>query len=175
MYRDKKSGSKKKKNIILACVAAALLVVGSYAVFRVFYHNNRPPAITGTDGINLEPPTEQDKQESDQNKDRIVEEQNQSSGTSQNTGTKQVGVVITNATADSVNAYVTGVLEENGTCSATFTQGSTTITRTSSGFGNVSYTQCAPITPNLPNTNTWSVVVSYSSPSAAGKSQAQTF
>lgn len=173
-YTGTGSGSNKKKVVVIIVITALVVAALGFAAFKVFRKTDTSTP-TGTDTINLEPATEQDKQEADQNKDRIVEEQKQSAntGTSQTSNKKQVNVVITNAATDSINAYVTGVFEENGTCTATFTQGSTSVTRTSNGFQNVSYTQCAPITPNLPSGGSWSVVVSYSSSTAEGKSQAQ--
>jgi hypothetical protein len=75
-----------------------------------------------------------------------------------------------------INAFVTGVFEDDGTCTATLTQGAQTITRTSVGFKNASYTQCTPINLSAANlgTSPWSVVVSYSSGTASGSSQAVT-
>lgn len=154
-------------------MAAIALVLGA-GVYALVNRDNQPAA---PEGVNLAPATEQEKSEAQQNKDNIVDQQNnQNSSNQPSTGNKkQVTVFITNATYSSINSYAAGVIEDNGTCSATFTQGSTVITRTSQGFSNVSYTQCAPIMPNLPNQNGWSVVVKYSSAAAEGSSQTQTF
>lgn len=163
-----------KKNKILFGVAV-LLIIGLGGFFTYDKLNDSttiPTAPKEEQKINYEPPTDTEKQETQTNKDEIVQDQQ---NTTNPTGKKQVNVTITNATTSNVSAYVTGIFEEGGTCTATFTQGSTTITRTSLGFQNASYTQCAPITPDLPSGDSWSVVVSYSSPAAEGQSAAKTF
>ncbi|MES1986673.1 MAG: hypothetical protein V4440_01340 [Pseudomonadota bacterium] len=133
---------------------------------------------TTPSGVRLSPPTDAEKASGDQAKDKIVQNKDGETATPQPTtadGKKLVSVVITDASTANLTAYANGVLEDGGICTATFTQGTTIVTRTSSGFSNVSYTQCAPITPNLPTSGNWSVVVSYSSNTAEGTSTAQTF
>lgn len=164
-----KKASKRKNSRIIAIALIALVAV-VFLLIRHFGHND---IATTPSGVKLAPATAQEKKEVNQNKAKIVQEQQSSNTTT--TGKKQVSITITSASSSSVNAYVTGVFEDNGMCSATFTQGTTAITRTSSGFSNVSYTQCTPITPNLPNNDGWSVVVKYSSDAAEGTSQAQSF
>ena len=87
---------------------------------------------------------------------------------------KQVTPVITNASQEQINAYVPGVFEEGGSCTATLTKGNKTVTKTSTGFQNVSYTSCAPIniSGQLTERGTWSLVLSYNSTTAEGKSAA---
>lgn len=131
------------------------------------------PISDGT--TNLDPPTEQEKKETEAHKDELVRQAQEEKNQAKQTGKKQVSVVVTNATASSINSYVSGVVEENGTCTATMTQGSTVVTRTSQGFSNVGVTNCAPINPQLPNGGDWSLVLSYSSANAEGKSSPITF
>lgn len=169
MIRRTSQISKVKTPLILAVCLVALGGAGYLAI----RHYHKPVASQAPAGVNLNPATEQEKKESEDIKNQSAG-QSQTPSTQTTAGKKQVSVVVTNASSDSVNAYVTGVFEEGGVCTATFTQGSTTITRTSTGFRNVSYTQCAPISSNLPNSSPWSVIVSYSSATAEGKSQPQT-
>lgn len=70
-----------------------------------------------------------------------------------------------------------GVFEEGGTCTATFVKDGETRSKTSVGFQNSSYTQCAPIDlePGFLTKGTWSVVVSYASPKAEGASISKNF
>jgi hypothetical protein len=160
-------------------VGLVLLVVLGCGIYLIKSQFSKPTVAPVTpQGGNLAAATQEEKQQAADNKDRIVEEQNNQSQPTQSTSTptpakKQVTVTITNTKGNTVNAYVSGVFEDGGTCTATFTQGSTVETGTSTGFKNVSYTQCAPITYNLPNDGTWSVVVSYSSAAAEGTSKAQ--
>lgn len=165
-----KLNSRKKKIVLLASLAVVLVAVASFFLIK---HFTKPEVPTTPSGVKLAPPTDQEKKDAEDNKEKILQEQQNNQN--QTSGKKQVNVIITNASPDSVNAFVSGIFEEGGTCTATFSQGSTVITRTSQGFGNASYTQCAPITPNLPNSSGWSVTVSYSSNSAEGSSAAKAF
>lgn len=166
----------KSKVLATIIILTAVLGYGTYLLIRHYHNPDTTP--TAPSGVKLVPATNQEKKESEQNKDNIVQQQSQNQN-SQNqpssTTKKQVTVTITGANTSSVKAYVTGVFEDGGTCTATFTQGSNIVARTSTGFANVSYTQCSQITPNLPTGGTWSVVVSYTSVAAVGTSQAQTF
>jgi hypothetical protein len=168
---QKKSSSKVQKIAIV--VVALVVLAGAGIAVRHFTTNS---VKTTPSGVKLTPPTVAEKASGDTTKDQIVAEKNATPTPTQASGNgkKQVTPVISYAGADRLNAYVSGVLEDSGTCTATFTQGTSVITRTSSGFSNVSYTQCAPITPNLP-AGSWSVIVTYSSANAQGTSQAQTF
>lgn len=157
-----------KKGLLMVVV----VVVAASGVYVLHQHNRPKNVVTTSSGVNLAPATEQEKQESADSKDKLSQPAPQP--TTISSGKKQVTITITYVKADSIRAYATGVFEDGGVCTATFIQGTTTVTRTSSGFENVSYTQCAPITPNLPNTGTWTVVVSYNSSNATGTSQSQT-
>jgi hypothetical protein len=166
----------KRKNRTIPFVPIAIVVVVAIATALVVQHYHKPVAIPTTpSGVKLTPPTAQEKAQGNENKSTIVQQEQQQTTQTPAGTKKQVTVTITNASNSSVNAFVSGVFEDGGTCTATFTQGSTTITRTATAFSNVSDTQCPPITPNLPNANQWSVVVSYSSAAAQGTSPSQTF
>ena len=134
--------------------------------------------------INYAPSTPEEKKDVENNKDRFIkEQQNTSSTPTQSTtntsSTKAVTPIITNpvgainsASVNTVNAYVPGIFEENGNCNATFTKGSNVLTKQTTGFENVSNTQCAPISidPGFLSVGQWTVVVSYSSAKAEGAS-----
>jgi hypothetical protein len=127
---------------------------------------------TTADGkrVNLKPPTKEEKQSADANKEAIIQKNTTiKSAPTNTTQKKQIDIVITDATSNGVRAYVSGVFEEGGVCTATATQGSQIITQTSTGFQNVSYTQCAPINWGSPLANgTWSITLSYRSATAEG-------
>jgi len=162
---------KYKASIIL--IITLLLIVGGFIVYKRM-HKAAPANISTVTKpeINYRPPTKQEKQAGNDAKTSIVEHDAQVKAAQNQQGLKLVTPVITNASFSAVHAYVSGIFEDGGTCSATFTQGGTIITRTSTGFENVSDTQCAPITPNLPNNNSWSVVITYNSSTAQGSSKA---
>jgi hypothetical protein len=157
--------------------------LGAGIAYAEFHGSTRDPASqtskadgTGNSDINFNPPTKTDQNETDQTKENIVKQQT-SPGSTSNTGKITVNPNITYADKTTINGYVTGVFEEGGTCTATLTQGSQTITRTSIGFGNASYTQCPPIslTDAKLSAGTWTVILSYDSAKAAGSSQPKTF
>lgn len=162
-----------KGQLLTAGAVAIVLLAGVYLWARP--SNNQPAAVTsGNNGsyVNLNPATEQERQQSQAAKDAVTSQQNQTQASS--SGKKQVTPTITHADATSVSAYVSGVFEDGGTCTAIFTQGATTKTFTSTAFANVSYTSCAPIKVSGLASGTWTVVVSYNSSAATGQSQQQT-
>jgi len=153
--------SRRKYVIWTAAIILAALVV-SFAGYKLLY---KPPVPTTVDGkpVNLKPATTEDKAQADARKNEIVngeaQVKNNPSGS-----TKQSAIIITEANDSGVRAYVTGVFEEGGTCTATATMGSQIITKTSEGFQNASYTQCAPISWSTPlGAGSWSVKVTYKS------------
>lgn len=131
-------------------------------------HWHKPSPTTTTGAGNLTPATAVEKQETADHKDQIIEEQkNQTAPPS--SSIKNVSVVITGATSTDVRGYASGVFEDGGTCTATATKGSQTITKTSAGFKNVSYTSCLPIYWDSPLARgSWTINLSYKSATAQG-------
>lgn len=125
--------------------------------------------------VNLDPPTEEEKQQAQNRKDEIVtQSESQSSPPVSPDGKKQVTPVITSADENAVRAYIPGIIEDGGTCTATLAKsGSQTVTVSSEGVANVSQTVCAPsISDKNLSSGQWSVVLSYSSSKSGGKSAA---
>lgn len=180
-----KATKKKKKSFKKpAIVVALVLMIGGTTVYtlrnilNVPYISdpekaeNRP----GND-INLNPPSQQEKAETEKFKDSTIENQNPSNSTPTLSSDKKNSVIptITNATDRVVNSLVSSIFEEGGTCTATFTKNSEILTKTSVGFQNVSYTQCAPMNleAGFLNTGKWTVVVKYVSDKSEGSSNPQ--
>lgn len=182
-YSMKKTKSTNKKIIIVALLVVAALLVAGF-----LYTSQRAEDKTGSiteagtissgEGpkIDLSPPTAQDIQDTDARKESLAN-QNQTP-TAGADGKVQVSPVITSATSTEVRAFVSGVFEDNGTCTATFKQGGTSFTKQSAGFGNVNSTNCTPITltrSDFSSAGQWTVIVTYSSTKAAGSSSSSTF
>ncbi len=171
--RARKLFSLTRRTAVLA--AAAVIVLGVLG-YWAWHHKNSSGAATNTSTtapyVNLNPATNQEKQAADANKNAIVNQQNQSNNSASSSGKRSVTPFITSASASSVKAYVNGVIEDGGTCTATFTQGYTTKTFTSSGVANATNTVCTPISVSGLTGGDWSLVVSYSSATAAGSSAA---
>ncbi len=153
---------------------ALLLIVATAAIaWLALHHKKAALTNTTTPGyVNLNPATNTEKQDSQNAKDAIVNQQNQPSNSTG--GSRQVSPFITSASASQVKAYVSGVVEDGGSCTATFTQGYITKTFTSTAAANATNTVCAPISVSGLTAGSWSVVVSYSSATASGSSAAVT-
>lgn len=143
---------------------ASLIVLGGsvYTAYGVTKGDgpDQPAEITTPDGekIVVETTTEVEAKETEEHKKDLAQDNSQKPASSPS-------LVITEANGSVVRFYVNGVFEDGGTCTATATQGPQTVTRTSTGFKNVSYTQCPPIQWNLPS-GSWEVVVKYKSDTA---------
>lgn len=163
--------------LLIVVVVAALAQWGKLPGFHKTHSNsgaaggNSPTLITKSGSkVDLSPGTPAEQQQIDKQKGQQTTQPvtNESSGSQ---SLKKVSVFIT-STSLPVRAYASGIIEDGGTCTATFTQGTTTISKSSTGLANVSYTSCPPISPNL-SKGKWSVVVSYKSSTAYGTSGAQ--
>jgi cytoskeletal protein RodZ len=164
--------------IILGVVALVVLLAGGW-YWRSQQNKQAPaaPTITTESGavIDASPATDEEKQASEQTKENIVQQSQQSSNpsTTPSGNKKPVTPVITSASVSGVNAYVSGVFEEGGTCTFKFTLGQQSFSRTSSGFENATTTNCTPLVlsrSDFPSSGSWKVNLSYSSNSAEGTS-----
>ncbi len=180
------TGSKKNSRKALLISGVCLIVVVVAAGTYVYVHNKNQSKIKDTTGqinpddINYSPPTETDKAEVDANKQNVSNQIN-NDNQAPASGQKQVTPVITspvpspgtNSTQTRVTAYIPGIFEDGGTCTATI-KGAKTITQTSSGFKNVSTTDCEPMNISL-TPGQWTITLSYSSATAKGQSNSVNF
>jgi len=163
----------------LFALVSLLIVVGLGTLGYFRFHKNSastvpipgtPPASTKSQ-VNLAPPTDAQKNPA------MDSTSTNSSSTMTSNGKKSVTPVITKADQNGAKAFVPNIIEDGGTCTATFTHGADKITATSTGVSNVSYTTCPSMNPsgpiNIPGT--WTVIVSYSSSAYSGQSQPSTF
>jgi hypothetical protein len=128
---------------------------------------------SGSDETSLSPPTQTEKQQAEANKEQIIkrdEQLNKPSPTPQAaSGLRQVNITIADISSDRVAASVGGVVEDGGKCTATAIKGSQTLTQTSEGFKNNSYTQCTvEWGDNTLDKGEWTVTLSYKSTTAEG-------
>lgn len=172
-----------RKPIVLGI---ALLLIGggvfAYTQFKKDDSNKQAdnPTTTQEEPISVvaNPPTEQDKKSLEDFKNQLGDQQtSEKAPTQSSSSAKQVTVAIVNASRANntvtVSGYVTGVVEDGGTCTLTITKGSDKRTATASGFANSSTTNCPPI--EIPNISTagWNAILSYQSSKASGSSGAQ--
>ena len=174
-YKAKNDNQHSSKRAFLTTLLVISLLVGGFALFSYTRSkdkgtsDNSKSSATDT-SVNLSPLTEEEEKETETFKDNL--EKSPETKVETENGKKQVSPIITGADELEVNGYIPSILEEGGSCIAKFTKDSETLEFSSSGFGNVSYTNCEPITVSGLGKGTWSVVLSYSSPTAEGISQA---
>ena len=156
-----------------------LVVLATSLVWVLFVRNNTkkdtPTTNSNNQDIKYAPATPEEKKEAENKKNEIVKKQENQNNNIPTSGTKtNVIPTITNTTG-SINAYISGIFEEGGTCSAIFTKDTSSLSKTSVGFQNVSYTQCAPMNleSGFLSSGKWTVVVKYSSDKSEGVSSPQ--
>lgn len=176
-----------KKSQKIALISAAVVVAISgvgYAVYRA--RDNKTAQNTDNSTINQAPATEEEKQQAEDNKDRIAADidKNKSENQSQNgtqAPTKSNGAVTITYAGQygdqvEIGAFMSNVFEDGGTCKATLTNGGTTITKETKGFKDVSSTTCTPfiIPGNELSAGSWKIKVQYSSNTVTGESGEKT-
>lgn len=183
---NRRSQKNKIVYISLACLLLAGLCAG-ILVYRHYSSNDKASTAAISKGINLDPPTAEDKAEAEQNKASIANELDDSkkdaaatsSQNKQTSGKINGNVAITSYSQAGANtriaAMVSNVFEEGGTCTLTMASDNKTVTKQSSAFQNASYTQCMPF--NIPSTEapagTYTATVTYESQTTYGQSAAQ--
>jgi|ERR1700741_1544107 len=174
MVKNKKLHS--KKLYLLLTLLAIALILGGYLLVnakRDHSPSTNPISSASKSGdINYNPPTNSEISDTEKHKEDLANNPTPPTGNTSD-GKKTVTPIISYADKSTINAYVTGIFEEGGVCTATLTKGTRVITKTSTGFQNASYTQCAPIdlSGGSVDSGDWSIVVSYSSKTASGKSE----
>lgn len=179
----KQKGMKKNRNrLVLIAPAVALLVITVAVYFWRFHGTNNIPVknpATQSQGqdINYDPPTEQDQEDVNKNKEKLGEEQQPSTPTTNPSNNKHsVNGVLTSVyvDGDSVRAmaFIPGIVEDGGQCSFTFTKDGKTITKNSEGIADATTTKCQPLVfpkSSLSNGN-WTITMRYNSRAAEGSS-----
>lgn len=171
-----KSKLTRNKKVFFATFLIVLIGVASFVVIQ---RNNSKKQDISTNPedqtIKYLPATPEEKEAAENKKNEIVKKQEEQNQPALPPGTKKtVTPTITNTTG-SINAYVSGIFEEGGTCTAEFTKDSVILTKASEGFQNVSYTQCAPMNleQGFLSPGRWNLVVKYSSEKSEGISEKQ--
>ena len=161
-----------KKTIIISLLFVALISgIGAFAY--VNYINKDAKTETPIGGVNYDPPTKAEKQETEEFKKKQQEE-----SSIDNTSPKNVSsnVVITYISSSEARGYVTGVVEDGGTCTATLTKGSQKVATSSTAIADVNKSTCGLLTLNSSQLSQgdWQVVLSYKSASIDASSPPQT-
>jgi hypothetical protein len=123
--------------------------------------------------ISYTPPSEEEKAETEEHKKNLAN--NQPPSPSIVGEKKQVSPIITVLSSNEIRAYVPGVFEDGGNCTAVLSKGNEIISKNSTGFQDVNKTTCGPISlVGELSMGAWTVIVKYLSPTAEGQSQPTT-
>lgn len=159
--------------ITLAIFAAVAICVGIYFLF--IHKTDDFSGTAGISQINYGPPTKEESSAGNEQKAEAVKQQERDQ---QTTPDSVADVFITDASyyADSnaveIRAYISNLYESGGTCTATLTQGTQTLTKTSSAFKDATTTQCGALNvprTDFPTNGTWALTLTYNSDTATGK------
>ena len=171
---DRYKKHKPYKKIIIAVIALALLLgAGAY----IYIHNRDSKALNP---INYGPPTEQEKQAANEQKQENVERETIDKEPATTKQDAKVIIVDGSQYGETVEirSYIQNVYEDGGECKAVLSKsGQTSVSATSTAFKDATTTQCGPI--NIPRTQfnaagNWDLVITYTSPAHSGMSTKQT-
>lgn len=157
----------KRRSKLIVITGSVLLIAGlAFCIYRIFIYEPTTSTIKTPDGkqVTLKKATQEEKQETEDNKQEIVKRNEQTNSNSNSSQKKSATLVVTSKDSSGIRAYINGVFEEGGTCTATATMAGNIRTSNAVGFQNVSYTQCAPLNWSSPLTpGIWNVTVVYDS------------
>lgn len=173
--------------IALLVIASALLYItnrdasnslaGSKNSTEAGTYSNEP----GTQKLNLNPPTENEKKQAEDNKEALAKQMEATTppaGTTKRSVKPQLNNPGQYGDVIEVRALVPSIQEAGGTCTATFTQNTATFSKTSPGISDATTTRCTPISVprgEFPAAGNWTVAVTYSSDTSQGTSDPETF
>jgi hypothetical protein len=130
--RQSKNKKRIPKIILIAAIAVGVILIGSAVWFFFFNKQQNATVNGGVDGVNVidyNPPTKEERQATEEQKDAIIKEQeNQSTPTD-----ASLGVIISRSFQDVSGYNLRTVVDgtKNGDCTATFTKsGQPTVTKT---------------------------------------------
>lgn len=183
-YSKERSSINKKPQLIALAIVLVLAIggLGLYLRNKSLSSTATAPQIdqAGAEKIDLNPPTEEEKRATEDHKDALVKQEQERNQSPPAEG-RTVTPVITNSgfydDQVEVGAFVSGVYEDTGTCTAVFTKAGAKVTKQTKGIKDATTTRCANfIVPRseFPSAGSWAVTVSYASPTAQGTSETKT-
>lgn len=164
-----KNENRRKKTLIIVAVVALAIAAGVVGFFAV-KHFTQDKAELPVGGVNYDPPTSAEKKEAEEHKKELEEQANTT--TSGANANATATVTITYLSVSETRGFVSGVVEEGGTCTLTLIKGSTKVTATSTAIDDVNKTTCGPISvdPSKLSSGEWDATLSYTSPTISGTS-----
>lgn len=162
--------------MLVGLAAVLALTGGAYAVYNA-QQDDPVPVNEPQDGINYNPPTDEEKKSTEEHKDSLGDQT--SNNDEQHPSTKVKPIITSAGFYDGnveVSARVPGVFEENGTCILTLTKGSQRVSTSKKAIQNVSEMSCGYMT--IPrsklSSGTYKATVTYKSTALSGTSEPKT-
>ena len=182
--------TQKLRSILFILLVALLVGAVLFYLFKLRDSKttgSNPPNQNET--IDYSPPTVEEKKSGDQKKEEITGNDSSSGTTSDNSATdsqanskQDVKPIITSAgqygDKIEVRAFMPNVYENNGNCTVAFTKDNNKIERQVEGIQDATTTRCdtvAILREDFPSSGTWTVKVTYNSPSSQGVSDESSF
>lgn len=170
-----------KKNIPVikkGAIIISILFIASFIAYLLYIRANTPTTQRATESsstnnsINYNPPTEDEIQEGQDAKKRLISE-NEDDETS--TNVVNVGIAFAEVVDDKleIRAFIPSVIEGDGICTAILKKNEDTITSSSLSFIDSTTSQCRPIYISIDKfqtKGTWQLSVSYKSKTSNGQS-----
>lgn len=164
-----------RKPVLWIAFLALIAALGSGVFWHIQKDRNDSTlvGIAGVSKINYGPPTKQEQQSGTTQKQEDIQRQTLNSQGTPTTADVFITSASYNSTANAVEirAYISNLFEDGGTCSATLTNGSQTVTQTSSATEVATTTQCGTITIPRSSFSTggiWQITLTYTSSAATG-------
>ena len=167
----KKQQSKNNRVIIITIIIVTLIITTLLTSFLWSKHQSDVTTEAANEikeSINYNPPTKEEQSTGDEQKDILLNEEDQ-------TAPETATVVLSNSSQSDdvvrVRAFISNVIEENGTCTTTLTNGDLTVSKITKSFADASTTQCGAIdfTRNqFVKTGTWQITIKYQSTNVTG-------
>lgn len=171
------------KPVKISILAALVVLLG---VGAFWFFNRSGDTAQNEDSINYGPPTETEISETDQHKEELAEElsEDEENGnqSGDNADKRSVTPIISfwgqqpEGSDLEVNGYVPGIVEKNGSCTATLTRSNETVEETKLALDDAQTTSCGLIV--IPRSELsagdWSLSLRYESPYSAGLSETVT-
>lgn len=167
----------KKSKIIIVIIAVLIATSGLIGLY-LRNKTNEPvePVILQGQGINLEPPSENEANAGDEKKQEIAKEQDRTEETTEtaNDSKETVDIVIVDASqyedVIEVRSFIQGIVPD-GYCTVTFTSAESIITKSVPAKADASTTTCAALSfpsSDLSLYSSWDVTITYENENLKG-------
>lgn len=150
-----------------------MICVLGFSFFAYQWSENSRASNKTTSRINYDPPTKQEKEAGDKQKEANIDREKTDESS---VATQSVNIVLVDAAqydnVVEVRTYMSNVYEDEGSCTIKFTQGDKTLTRTNEAFKDATTTQCQPFDiqrSDFPSSGEWNLNISYASDAHTGE------